>query len=346
MSSSAPRRRIFDALSRNAYRPGTSAVTIALTPLTWIYRALACGQALLQRRAAASTGLPVVVVGNLVAGGAGKTPVVIAIVHALREAGFVPGVISRGYGRTAHATAVVSSSSAPQDVGDEPLLVHRRTAAPVVVDADRLRAAGVLRAAFADVDVIVADDGLQHRRLRRDVDVIVFDERGIGNGRLLPAGPLREPMRTQPPAHALVLYNHDAPTTPWPGGCATRALGRAVPLASWLAGRHDDGVELASLQARAPFAAAGIAAPRRFFAMLAGAGLVIRALPLPDHHDYATLPWPADAGDVVVTEKDAVKLAPHAHAASPRIWVVPLDLRLPRDFVAALLARLPPPRRR
>lgn len=352
MAALPPRRRHRDRFAAwlldHWYRPQRSAVAWLLSPLARLYGALhRIAQRRQQRaaRSAAALGVPVVVVGNLVAGGAGKTPVTIAIVQALRGAGHVPGVVSRGYGRRRRGTASVGAASQAADVGDEPLLIHRRTGAPVFVAPRRADAARALLAAHREVSVIVADDGLQHRALARDVEVIVFDERGAGNGMLLPAGPLREPMAARPPPRALVLYNHDAATTPWPGRCAQRSLAAAVPLADWLAGRHDRAVRLAELAPRRLFAAAGIAAPARFHAMLEAQCRHVERLPLPDHHDYAGAPpWPAHAEDVVVTEKDAVKLGRYAAATVPRIWVVPLDLRLPGEFVAELLRLLPPAR--
>ena len=143
--------------------------------------------------------MPVVVVGNLVAGGAGKTPVVLAIVAALQAAGHRPGIVSRGYGGRTGASGgtngvlEVEENTPAHRTGDEPLLLRRRSGCPVVVGADRVAAAQALRAAHPTLSVIVSDDGLQHRRLARSVEIIVFDERGVGNGRCLPAGPLREP---------------------------------------------------------------------------------------------------------------------------------------------------------
>ena len=287
-------------------------------------------------------GCAVIVVGNLVAGGAGKTPVTIALVRALQAAGRRPGVVSRGYGRRSRQPLAVSLDADAAEVGDEPLLIHRRTGAPVQVGEDRADAARRLLAREPQVDVIVADDGLQHRQLRRDVEVIVFDERGIGNGLLLPAGPLREPFERQPPAAALVLYNAATPSTAWPGHLAQRHLQpQALPMQDWLAGRHDAALPLDSLRGRPLLALAGIAVPQRFFAALQEAGLSIEPLPRPDHDPYEQRPWPEGTSAVVTTEKDAVKLARWADGPT-RVWVLGLDLALPAAFTAALLQRLPP----
>lgn len=336
-----------------------------LQPLSWLYHGLhVCSRQ--HRQAQAMRRLqppvPVVVVGNLVAGGAGKTPTTIALVQALQQAGWRPGVISRGYGRRATTLQFVSAESSSAAVGDEPLLIHRRTAVPVCVAADRVAAAHALLAQHPNVNLLVADDGLQHRQLRRDVEVIVFDERGAGNGLLLPAGPLREPLSPTAPAQALVLYNHDQPTTAWPGACAQRHCPGAWPLQAWLRGDTASPRPLHHLQpaaataaaaaAAAPYspataspvlAVAGIAVPERFFSLLRQAGLHIEPAPQPDHQGYDDHPpWPAGTAVVVTTEKDAVKLGRWADGDTA-VWVVGLDLLLPSDFVAALLARLGPP---
>jgi tetraacyldisaccharide 4'-kinase len=140
---------------------------------------------------------------------------------------------------------------------------------------------------------------------------------------------------------ALVLYNHDTPSTPWPGACSTRRLSGVWPLARWLAGDAEP-LPLVTLQGRPLLAVAGIAVPERFFTALEAAGLTISRMPMPDHHAYTSTPWPRHTQDVITTEKDAVKLARLAHptGAGPAVWVVGLDLKLPDAFVAALVARL------
>ena len=326
------------------FGPNRPIATALLRPFSRLYEVIQRHDRQRRERQAqtlAQPACPVVVVGNLVVGGAGKTPATVAIVLALQAAGRRPGVVSRGYGRSSHADHAVSHASDPADSGDEPLLIHRRTGAPVQVGQHRVAAAQRLLAAHPKVDVIVADDGLQHRQLRRDVDVIVFDERGTGNGMLLPVGPLREPFGPAPPAGALVLYNHVLRSTEWPGYTTQRRLQSACPLADWLVGRRDRMQPLTALRGRPLLALAGIAVPERFFAALRSEGLTIDPAPRPDHASYPTLPWPPGTPEVVTTEKDAVKLAPYAGTAST-VWVVGLDLTLPADFVATLLARLPP----
>lgn len=317
------------------------ALAWALRPLAGLYGAVVALRSLVFRAGWLRTErlpVPVIVVGNLIAGGAGKTPTCLAVVELLRQHGWTPGIVSRGYGSNAGDDVVLVTPGTPASAcGDEPLLMQRRSGAPVAVGRHRVQAGHALLAAHPSVDVIVCDDGLQHRQLARDAQVIVFDERGAGNGWLLPAGPLREPMPAAVPARSVLLYNAPAPSTALPGHVVRRSLGRFTPLQAWL-----DGTPAAAtdLRGRRLLAAAGLAHPQRFFSMLRDAALDIDELPLPDHHDFAQLPWPSDTADVVVTEKDAVKLDP-ARLGATRAWVATLDFQLPPAFAAELLALLP-----
>jgi tetraacyldisaccharide 4'-kinase len=334
--------RVEALLARHWWQPRTTPAMRLLLPLSWLYALLAV---LARRRKAQRAPVPVLVVGNLVVGGAGKTPTVIALVQALLQAGWRPGVISRGHGRSGDELSAVGPASTAAQVGDEPLLIARRSGVPVWVGRERVAAAHALCAAHPAVDILVSDDGLQHAALARDAEVVVFDERGAGNGRLLPAGPLREPLPRRLPPRRHLLYNAPRPSTPLPGALALRSPGLALTLADWQAGRSERAVALESLRGPRWLAVAGIAAPERFFAMLEAAGLAIERMPLPDHHAYAALPWPAGTGRVLTTEKDAVKLDP-ARLGATQVWVVGLDFRLPPDFTQALLAELGPPRTR
>ena len=319
-----------------------------LLPLAWFFGALTAARRALYRTGllrAHQVDVPVIVVGNLIAGGAGKTPVVLALVELLRRRGYTPGIVSRGHGGTVDGVLLLQASTPARLAGDEPTLLHLRSRAPVAVGRDRVAAARALRGAHPEVDLLIDDDGLQHWRLARDAQVLVFDERGAGNGWLLPAGPLRESMPDQVPSRTLVVYNAGAPTTPLPGGIGTRRLQGLVALADWRHGEQASGASLEALRRRPVVAAAGVARPERFFSMLRECGLAISPLPLPDHYPYTTLPWPADTPDVVVTEKDAIKLDAAA-VGRTRVWVAPLDFSLGADFVPALLALLPLPRSR
>jgi tetraacyldisaccharide 4'-kinase len=342
-------------LQRHWWRP-------TLTPLTALLVPLACavGAVAARRRARApapALPVPVIVVGNVIVGGAGKTPTVIALAARLRDWGFTPGIVSRGHGRS-DAEALLLDASTPRAAatpaafGDEPLLMHRRTGAPVAVARRRRDAAERLLAAHPRVDVLIADDGLQHHALPRDIELVVFDGRGIGNGWPLPAGPLRERADAiwptgpgTPPRFVLVNGRWpDPPARALPAPAertfeAVRALGGAVALADWARGAPATRQALLALRGRPVLAAAGIGDPERFFAMLEAEGLAIGRLPLPDHAALDALPWPADTPDVIVTEKDAVKLAPHQPSRS-RVWVATLDFGLPDALAEALRAAL------
>ncbi len=293
---------------------------------------------------------PVIVVGNRVAGGAGKTPTTLALVGALQQAGWRPGIVSRGHGSQATAARPVHAHTPAIEVGDEPLLMQRRSGVPVWVGRDRAGVGAALLTAHPEVNVLVCDDGLQHLRLGRDIEIVVFDERGAGNGWLLPAGPLREAIDAPAAApHQFVLYNAARPSTALPGDCAARQLAGAVGLADWWAGTAATREQLAALRGQRVLASAGIGQPQRFFDALRTAGLTLDTadtLALDDHHDHARLPWPDDTTDVVVTEKDAVKLDPQRLARERpglRVWVVPLEMVLPTTFTRRVQAALGPP---
>ena len=345
-ASSLP-ERLGASLQRQWWIAPPTPAARALKPLAALYGLLAR----LHRAASRPQriGVPVVVVGNLIAGGAGKTPATIAVVRLLRAFGWQPGVVSRGHGRLGRGRIEVLRDSRAADCGDEPLLIRLRTGVPVMVDRDRVAAARALCAAHPEVDIVVADDGLQHLRLARDLQIIVFDERGVGNGLLLPAGPLREPLPAQTPAATLLLYSGARVSTPLPGWLATRRLTGAVPLADWWHGQAPAADGWRVLRDRPLLAVAGTAAPERFFAMLREQDLsLVHCQPLPDHDPFDTLPWRAGTPDVVITEKDAVKLPPERaarEAGATRIWVVPLDLEPDVPFAAALKRCVPHPPR-
>jgi len=284
--------------------------------------------------------VPVVVVGNVVAGGAGKTPAVIALVQHLQARGLQVGVVSRGYGRTgAHCLEVLPGTPIDES-GDEPALIRRATGAPVFVASRRAEAARALLAAHRATQVIVCDDGLQHYALQRDVEIAVFDERGIGNGWLLPAGPLREPWpeRLQRGVRAggrgidLVLHTGALPA--FDGFRSTRRLADHALRA--------DGsrVALEALASQPLLALAGIAKPEAFFAMLRARGLVLaETRALPDHYTFDSYPRPQDKGyTLICTEKDAVKLFPR----QADVLAVPLEFSPEAAFFTALDALLAP----
>lgn len=272
----------------------------------------------------------VIVVGNVVAGGSGKTPVVMALVRHLQARGLQVGVISRGYGRRATDCREVRADSVISDVGDEPALIQRATSVPVFVAARRIEAARALLAHYPETEVIVCDDGLQHLALHRDVQICAFDDRGIGNGFLLPAGPLREPW---PRAVDLVLHTGEHPA--FEGFTAQRTLAHHALRAD---GSQVALTELARSATRPLLAVAAIAKPEGFFNMLRAQGLKLtRTIALPDHYDFNSwLNNDYKGYTLICTEKDAVKL----WHLQPDALAVPLILTPEPAFLAALDALL------
>lgn len=285
----------------------------------------------------ARLGVPVVVVGNVVAGGAGKTPLVMALVAHLQRQGLRVGVVSRGYGRSDTRCREVLADTPAQQAGDEPLLIRRKTGAPVFVAPARVEAARALLAAHPQTQVLICDDGLQHLALARDIEIVVFDDRGVGNGWLLPAGPLREPWPRAAALHDdLVLHTGQTPA--FAGFASTRRL------ADHALAADGSRVALDSLRGRPVLALAAIASPQAFFAMLEARGLTpAQTFALPDHHDFTSYALPAAAGSTVLcTEKDAVKLFGLPAMAGFTVLAVPLEFVPEAAFLAALDRKLAP----
>ena len=274
--------------------------------------------------------VPVVIVGNIYVGGTGKTPVTIAIARGLMKRGWKPGIISRGYGRKSDAVQLVTPDSRAASSGDEPLLIARKTAAPVAVGRDRVAAGRLLLKSFPDTDIIISDDGLQHYSLHRDVELCVVGAHGIGNGWVLPAGPLRAPPSRLDRVDAITLNTPDEildtrtprfASSPYLGECRNLATGETLPI--------DDLAE--RFEGKSFAAAAGIAVPGRFFAMLRGRGIACSpCVELGDHYDFRANPFADITADcILITEKDAVKCRQVPGIASDsRIWTVGYDIAL------------------
>lgn len=282
-------------------------------------------------------GRPVIVVGNVSVGGTGKTPLVIELARLLGGRGLRVGIVTRGYGGSARGPLLVSEALDPRITGDEAWLMHRRTRCPVAVGRDRVAAARLLVA--QGVDVIVSDDGLQHYALARVAEIAVIDAaRGLGNGRLLPAGPLREPTARLDEVDAVVA--NGGRLARWPGAISMQLEPEAaVPLDGRRAPR-----EIESFAGERVHAAAGIGHPQRFFAMLRAHGLDPVEHPFPDHHPYAAADLEfGDDLEVLMTEKDAVKCSAFRDA---RLWYVPVHCRFaPQDeqrLLTLLFARIAP----
>lgn len=307
-----------------------------LLPLSLLFGALAALRRALYRchiLPSYRLAVPIVVIGNVVVGGTGKTPLVIWLVAALRRAGYTPGVISRGYGGKSNVDASgvieVKSDGIAEQVGDEPLLIARRANCPVMVGRDRVAAARALMAAHPSVDVIISDDGLQHYRLQRSVEVVLFDERGGGNRWFLPAGPLRESMSRR--RDVTVLNGVHRPVG-LPPDCLRMQV--AGDHAEALSNRMQH-VALSDLNGRI-LAVAGIGHPQRFFDMLRAAGLSIETMALPDHHVFTPQTFAGIEADVILmTEKDAVKCSSiDSLKTDPRMWVVPVTAQVDEALLA------------
>ena len=317
---------------------GSGRPCVALAPLSHLY-----GAALEVRRACAAApqrlAAPVVVVGNLTVGGTGKTPLTVWLANQLARRGLRAGLISRGYGGRAGRVQVLGSGSDWRAVGDEPLILARRSGCMTAVGRDRPEAARAVIARGAQV--VISDDGLQHLRLTRQCSIVVADgARGFGNGRLLPAGPLREPLERLSSVDALVLN----------GAIEHPSLHSAAAHFPRLVLRMDlvatEAVSLASGERRAlerfrgaPLhAVAGIGHPQRFFRDLQRHGLQVHGHAFADHHPLTAAEL--DFGDeqpVLMTEKDAVKCA---HLADPRLWFVPVEAAFGEADAARLVELL------
>lgn len=306
-----------------------------LRPLEWAYRAAVWSRralythGLLRRRRA---DVPLVVVGNLSVGGTGKTPVVIALVEALAARGIRAGVVARGVGgRPGTVPVRVTAAADASVVGDEALLIARRTGCPCVVHPDRALAVDALLRC-ADLDVVISDDGLQHYAMARDLEIVMYDATlGFGNGRCLPAGPLREPLSRLQDADFVLARGFDPQSAD-----VLLTVGEAVNL-----GTGQRAAPSAIARGGPVRAVAGIASPGQFAATLRALGLDCELHAFPDHHAYT----PADIarlgqGPVIMTEKDAVKLRGRV---GDDAWYLPLEAALPEALVARVAALCTPP---
>jgi tetraacyldisaccharide 4'-kinase len=287
----------------------------------------------LRRRPDDLSSVFIIIVGNITAGGSGKTPLVIKLCKILSKAGFKPGVISRGYGRKDGGLRLVSSASDPTNVGDEPLLIAQRAGVPVIVANNRCEAARKL--AQQDINVIISDDGLQHYRLPRSLEICVIDgSRGFGNGSLIPAGPLREPLSRLAAFDQIVvngepdLVPDDLPVIPM-----TFVAGLLRSLESGQSWR------LAQFGGCKVNAVAGIGNPGRFFDLLHHARIKTIEHVFPDHHVFCAADFEGmdPSLPILMTEKDAVKCK---NLGLPNAWFLSVDALMPWEWEQDLLQRV------
>jgi tetraacyldisaccharide 4'-kinase len=308
---------------------------LLLLPVSLLFRLAVVIRRLLYRIGALASvhlPVPVLVVGNVTVGGTGKTPLVLWLADFLVDCGYRPGIIARGYGGSERLQEVTAHSE-PAQAGDEAVLLARRSHAPVFVCRDRVAAGKGLLEAHPDCDVIISDDGLQHYRLARDLEIAVVDgERGLGNGLLLPAGPLREPPRRLNAVNAIV-FNGKAVAGLRAGFVmrleSTVFMNVLNPAVTTVCGR---------LRGQRLHAVAGIGNPERFFQTLSRMGLAFQAHPFPDHHAFRSTDLDfRDADAILMTEKDAVKCQAFARES---FWYLPVEAKVDPALGELILERL------
>lgn len=298
---------------------------ILLIPVSWLFLLISLLRRALYRVGCLSTQqlpVPVIVVGNINVGGTGKTPLVIWLAEQLKLAGYHTGIISRGYGGSAKQVREVSAHNLPTEVGDEPVLIAKRTNSPVFVNANRIEAAKALLTAHPECNIIISDDGLQHYRLHRDVEIVVVDgAKGFGNQALLPAGPLREPVSRLLSIDALVIngaqtFNSDAlPDARFQMQLESGAFYNLLDPAQQC--------DANTFYNKQVIAIAGIGNPTRFFLQLQNLGVHFQPHAYADHHAFTAQDFQSFNADIVLmTEKDAVKCQAFAQ---PNFWVLPVD---------------------
>ena len=310
---------------------------ILLIPLSWLFALLSLLRRYLYKSDCLKSyrlAVPVIVVGNINVGGTGKTPLVIWLAEQLRLAGYRPGIISRGYGGSARQAAQVLPSSDPAVVGDEAVLIAIRTACPVYVSSNRIDAAENLLVNFPECNVIISDDGLQHYRMRRDIEIVVYDAvKGFGNGALLPAGPLRESISRLKTVD-LVVSNGKSDLSK-----AFESIEMQLQSGTFynLLAEHQK-TDVQAFLNKKVVAIAGIGNPARFFAALKNLGLQFEARAYPDHYAFQAEDFLGiDADIIVMTEKDAVKCRAFAQ---PHYWVLPVTAVVKNSFMPTILAKL------
>ncbi len=329
---------------------GNKAWLHLLRPLAWALQSVASLRRMRLQSQAQTLAVPVIVVGNISLGGTGKTPLLAALAQQLQERGFKPGIVSRGYGGSApHYPFLVTADSMPEEAGDEPVLLAEISGCPVVVDPNRTAAAKWLLANF-DCDVLLSDDGLQHYSLARNIEIAVVDgARGLGNGKCLPAGPLREPpARLQEvdwvivngelripagiPGNALYMHLQPARWVPVNG------VGESLPAGEfpWRSGKFENAPDTDLNQSVE--AIAGIGNPQRFFDTLSDLGVKYEAHCFADHHQFTESDFAfAESRPVIMTAKDAVKCRQFARS---NWWYLSVQAELPEYFYRALADRI------
>lgn len=325
---------------------------LLLRPVSWLFRLMVGARRGAYRVGllkSSSVGVPVIIVGNISVGGTGKTPLVLALVDLLTKQGKHCGIVTRGYQRHSNEPQATVIRVSPADcngtvVSDEATLLARRSGIPVYAAANRVEAARTLLRNHPEVDLIISDDGLQHYALQRDIEICVIDGvRGLGNGGLLPAGPLREPVSRLDTVDVIVVNRNESHVGPTRFALSTPAFNMTLANEIFInlrTGRCADLRDaLAAFQGMRIHALAGTGHPQRFFSHLVSLGLNLATTqPFPDHHNYRAGDFPGvDAQIILMTEKDAVKCGSFA---DDRMWFMRVDAVLPNDFTDFVLKKL------
>lgn len=313
-----------------------------LLPVSWVYQILSYLYARSQKKLASGVDVPVVIIGNVSVGGTGKTPVIIALAKALQAQGVHVGIVSRGYNSQApyYPYHINADTDHAHVVGDEPLLIAKTTDCPVVIGSDRVAAAKLLQQTCPEVTLILSDDGLQHYRLKRDMEVVVVDgARGLGNHFCLPAGPLREPAKRLASVDWILLNQEHAAVDQRQAGSQLATV--TIQPVAWRHVSTDQTYPLnpipwqALAADKSAIAIAGIGNPQRFFNTLKGEGVQCEEYAFDDHYSYTQDDFSAWQDRVVLmTEKDAVKCQTIEHA---QLWSLMVDIALPEAFVASIV---------
>jgi tetraacyldisaccharide 4'-kinase len=313
-----------------------------LVPLSWLFALLS-----LLRRGAYRFGIlkshqlpvPVIIIGNIHIGGSGKTPVVIWLVEQLKQYGYHPAVISRGYGGSAKLPTAVNADSDPKVVGDEPVLIANRCDCPIWVGADRARVGLELLKAYPDCNVIISDDGLQHYRLQRDMEIAVIDaENYLNNASLMPAGSLREPISRLQTVDAVIKNGHESAEIHHPASVADAYLMRLTGSEFYNLAEPNLKARAVDFKRKSIKALAGIGHPARFFEHLRQLGLNFSSSSFDDHHPFTALDLTKMECDILLmTEKDAVKCKSFAKSHH---WVLPIEAKIEGDLMQLVLQKM------
>ena len=305
-----------------------------LVPLSWLFATLSSLRRLLYRTHILHSyqlPVPVIIVGNITVGGTGKTPLVIYLTEQLKAAGYRPGIISRGYG--GQQTGMVTANSSAEHMGDEPVLMARRTAVPICVNPDRVVAGQTLLKAYPDCNVIISDDGLQHLRLQRDIEIVLVNKLALGNQWLLPAGPLRESISRLNTVDLIVNSSEEAlPLTNQAVHAKTHQMRMKGDIFHSLDGKKSQSAMF--FKGKMVCAVAAIGHPERFFASLTALGLRFNTRIFPDHHPFKLEDFSdVETDTLIMTEKDAVKCQSiPLHDA----WYLPVQAELFADNLPPL----------